>query len=84
MCVYGSGGDYITVCFVSPFALSAFACLTQELHAVPRFANACPVYLFISGPAGNRRIMTAWGPDETDLGVNKLLADREQSSMHLN
>lgn len=84
MCVYGSGGESITAFFVSPFALSAFASLTQKLHAVSRFANACPIYLFISGPVGNRRIMAAWGPDETDLGVNELLTDREQSSMHLN
>lgn len=39
---------------------------------------------FISRPAGNMRITTAWGPDETDLGVNELLTDRQQFSVHLN
>lgn len=39
---------------------------------------------FISVPAGNIRITTTWGPDENDLGVNELLTDRRQSSLHLN
>lgn len=39
---------------------------------------------FISGLAGNMRIMAARGPDETDLGVNELLTDRQRPSMHLN
>ena len=86
VCVYGSGGggSCMTMWFVSLHALSIFASLTQDLHTILRFANVCPIWLFISSPAGNMRITTAWGPDETDLGVNELLADRLRSSMHLN
>lgn len=70
--------------FVFLYALSAFASVTRNLHVILRFANACSGCLFISSPAGNMRITTAWGPDETDLGVNELLTDRQRSSMHLN
>lgn len=85
VCVYGSpSGACIAVYFGSIYALSAFATVTQNLHAILRFANAYPIWLFISVPAGNMRITTAWGPDETDLGVNELLTDRQWSSVHLN
>lgn len=72
---------YNIVYCISLYALSAFAPAKQDLHTILRFANA---RLFISGPAGNMRMTTAWGPDENDLGVNELLADRQRPSMHLN
>lgn len=74
----------MTMCVVSPHALSAFASVTQDLNTILRFENASPMCLFISGPAGNMRITTAWGPDENDLGVNELPADRQWPSMQLN
>ena len=83
VCVHGSGGSCATMCVVSRHAPSAFASVTGDLNAIRRFSNACPICRFIPGPAGNVRITTAWGPDETDLGVNELLADRQRSSMHL-
>ena len=81
--------------FVSMYCLQS-ASVTLHLHAIPGFTIASPVSFFISPffisvPAGQKkkkkkrmRITTAWGPDETDLGVNELLTDRQRSSMHLN
>lgn len=59
-------------------------CLRSTPWCVLCACNLLFWLLLFFSPVGNVRIMTAWGPDEIDLGVNELPTDRQRSYMHLN